>query len=48
MSEVLALSCSMFQEYLGTERSSVMLKDKWRTMLKNNDVQRIMKKRGKK
>ena len=33
------------RDHLGTSRSSVQLKDKWRTMLKRGDVQELKKKR---
>ena len=39
---------AQIRDYLGTTRSSVKLKDKWRTMLKRGDVQELQDKRKKK
>jgi hypothetical protein len=39
---------AQIKEYLNTTRTGVMLKDKWRNMIKSGDVERIQKKRQKK
>ncbi|WAR21383.1 hypothetical protein MAR_015357 [Mya arenaria] len=34
---------AQIKEYMGTERTGVMLKDKWRNMVKNGDIERFAK-----